>query len=289
MFKNYLQIALRNIRRNRLFTGINIFGLTTGLTSSILIFLWVQDELSFDRFVPGADHIVRITATVKDIGTANVPPAFATATKSEMPLVKNATRITSLQKIVTVGARKFDEKRMYYADSNFLRIFGYPLLRGDRTTVLSAPNTVTLTEATAIRYFGGVDQAMGKSIYIDNDIKGSSLQVTGILKDIPENSHLQFDLLLSMDIIGTGRSAIHNPGDISTAMSTFNLPIGRYPMPQPSGRWKDSSIPFGTRPLSILPPSPQRSPFNALPTSISILTIVRTSLVRGISAMSAFS
>ncbi len=199
MFKNYLQIALRNIRRNRLFTGINIFGLTTGLTSSILIFLWVQDELSFDRFVPGADHIVRITATVKDIGTANVPPAFATATKSEMPLVKNATRITSLQKIVTVGARKFDEKRMYYADSNFLRIFGYPLLRGDRTTVLSAPNTVTLTEATAIRYFGGVDQAMGKSIYIDNDIKGSSLQVTGILKDIPENSHLQFDLLLSMD------------------------------------------------------------------------------------------
>jgi putative ABC transport system permease protein len=199
MLRNYLLTALRNMRRNGLFTGLNIFGLTTGLACSILIFLWVQDELSYDRFVPDADRIVRITARVKDIETADVPPAFTTAAKSEMPLIKNATRITDLQKIVTVGTRKFDEKRMYYADTNFLRIFGYPLLRGDRATVLSAPNTVVLTESTAIRYFGGVGQAMGKSIYIDNDINGASLQVTGILKDLPKNSHLQFDLLLSMD------------------------------------------------------------------------------------------
>jgi putative ABC transport system permease protein len=196
---HYLLTAFRNMRRNRLFTGLNIFGLTTGLACSILIFLWVQDELSYDRFLPGADRIVRITARVKDIETANIPPAFTTAAKSEMPLIKNATRITDLQKIVTVGTHKFDEKRMYYADTNFLRIFGYPLLRGNRASVLSAPNTVVLTESTAIRYFGGVEQAMGKSIYIDNDINGTSLQVTGIIKDIPANSHLQFDLLLSMD------------------------------------------------------------------------------------------
>ncbi|HTI92470.1 MAG TPA: ABC transporter permease [Puia sp.] len=198
MFRNYIKTAFRNMRRNPLFTGLNIFGLATGLACSIIIFLWVQDELSYDKFNPGADHIFRLTAKVKDIESVDVPPAFVTAMKSELPIVKNTTRCIPLQKIITVGTRKFDEKHMYYADTNFLRIFNYPLLRGDAESVLQVPDNVVLSEATAIKYFGSADQAMGKPIYIDNDIKGTTLKVTGVLKDIPSNSHLQFDLLLPM-------------------------------------------------------------------------------------------
>src|ERR1700754_606058 len=127
MFRNYFKTAFRNIQRNKLFTGLNIFGLATGLACSIIIFLWVQDELSYDTFNPGADHIFRVTAKVKEIESAMVPPAFVTAMKSEIPVVKNTTRCIPLQKIITVGTCKFDEKHMYYAASNFLRIFNYPL------------------------------------------------------------------------------------------------------------------------------------------------------------------
>ena len=199
MLRNYLKAAFRTMRHNKLFTGVNIFGLTTGLACSILIFLWVQDELSYDKFNPGADRIFRLTAKVKDLESAVVPPAFVTAISSEIPGIKNTTRIISLEKIITVGTRKFDEKHMYYADSNFLQVFNYPLLRGDKASVLLAPNSVVVTEATAIKYFGSVDEAMGKSIYIDNDIKGTTLQVSGVLKNVPSNSHLQFDLLLPIE------------------------------------------------------------------------------------------
>jgi ABC-type antimicrobial peptide transport system permease subunit len=196
MFRNYFKTALRNMQRNKLFTGLNIFGLATGLASSILIFLWARDEISYDRFNPGSGSIFRLTAKVKGIESAMTPPAFTMAMKNEIPGIKNTTRLVPLQKVITIGAKKFDEKHMYYADSNFLRIFNYPLLRGDRSSALSGPNTVLLTEATAIKYFGSSDQAMGKTVYIDNDIKGVTLQVTGILENVPSNSHLQFDLLL---------------------------------------------------------------------------------------------
>jgi len=208
MFRNYFKTAFRNMRRNKLFTALNIFGLATGLACSILIFLWVQDELSYDRFNAGADRIFRLTARVKDNETAQIPSAFPAAIKMGIPGIKNATRITPLQKIITVGTRKFDEKNLYYADSNFLRIFSYPVLRGNAATVLLGPNSVVLTEATALKYFGGVDQAMGKSIHIDNDINGTELRVTGILKNIPANSHLHFDELISMDNYDR---VIHNP------------------------------------------------------------------------------
>jgi ABC-type antimicrobial peptide transport system permease subunit len=200
MFRNYLKTALRNMQRNKLFTSLNIFGLATGLACSILIFLWVKDERSFDKFNPGAERIFRLTARVKDAESALTPPAFARTLKDQIPGVKNSTRIAPLQKVITVGAKKFDEAHMFYVDSNFLRIFNYPLLRGDKRNALSQPHSVLLTEATAIKYFGGFEQAMGKSIYIDNDIKGVTLQVTGILNNVPFNSHLRFDLLLPIEL-----------------------------------------------------------------------------------------
>ncbi|HEX5153758.1 MAG TPA: ABC transporter permease [Parafilimonas sp.] len=200
MFKNYFKTALRNLLRHKLFSGLNIFGLATGMACSILIFLWVQDELSYDKFNHHADHIFRVTDKASDQEYAIAPPSLAYAIQTQIPAIKNATRVASIQKMITVGTKKFDEKSIYYADSNFLQIFNYPLLKGNVATVLSSPNSAVLTEKTAIKYFGSADAAMGKTIYIDNDIKGSNLLVTGILKNIPSNSHLQPDMLIPMDL-----------------------------------------------------------------------------------------
>lgn len=198
MFKNYFKTAWRNLGKHRLFTGLNVFGLATGMACSILIFLWVADELSFDKFNHDADHIFRITTKISGEDVAVVPPSLANAIKTQVPAVKNATRVTSIQKMITVGTKKFDEKNIYYADSNFLQIFNYPLLEGNTTTALSSPDNVVLTEPIAKKYFGSADAAMGKTIYIDNDIKGATLMVTGVLKDIPSNSHLQPVMLIPM-------------------------------------------------------------------------------------------
>jgi predicted permease len=200
MLKNYFKTAFRNILRHRLFSGINIFGLATGMACSILIFLWVQDELSFDKFNHKADHVFRLTAKISGVEAAVVPPALAAAIKTQIPAIKNVTRIASAEEMITVGIKKFKEKNIYYADSNFLQIFNYPLLKGNIATVLSSPNGVVLTEATAKKYFGSINAAMGQIIYIDNDIKGTNLSVTGVLKNIPSNSHLQPDMLIPMDL-----------------------------------------------------------------------------------------
>ncbi len=200
MFKNYFKTAFRNLMRHKLFSGLNIFGLSTGMACSILIFLWVQDELSFDKFNHNADHIFRVIDKGADEEYAVAPPSLAYALKTQIPAIQNATRVTSVQKMITVGAKKFDEKNIFYADSNFLQIFNYPLLKGNVATALSLPNSIVLTEATAKKYFGNADAAMNKTIYIDNDIKGANLIVTGVLKNIPANSHLQPDMLIPMEL-----------------------------------------------------------------------------------------
>jgi putative ABC transport system permease protein len=200
MLKNYLKTAFRSLLRYKLFSGLNIFGLAVGMACSILIFLWVWDELSFDKFNASANRIFRLTTKASDVSAAVVPPPLAYAMKTQIPSVKNATRIAATQKMITVGTKKFDERDMFYADSSFLQMFNYPLLRGNIASVFSLPNNVVLTEATAIKYFGAADDAIGKTIYIDNDIKGTTLTVSGVLKDIPSNSHLKFTVLLPIEL-----------------------------------------------------------------------------------------
>jgi ABC-type antimicrobial peptide transport system permease subunit len=209
MFKNYFKTAYRNLLRHKLFSGLNVFGLAAGMACSILIFLWVQDELSFDKFNHNANHIFRVVDRASDQEYAVAPPSLAYAIKTQIPAIKNATRVTSVQKMITVGTKKFDEKNIYYADSNFLQIFNYPLLKGNVATVLSSPNSVVLTEKIAAKYFGSADAAIGKTIYIDNDIKGSDLLITGVLKNIPSNSHLQPNMLIPMELYDKSNGAEH--------------------------------------------------------------------------------
>lgn len=199
MFRNYLKVALRNMWNNKLFTGLNILGLTMGLASSILIFLWVQDELSYDKFIPGADRIFRLTGRTKDIESAQVPMALAGALKNDIPGVRNATRVVPDAKIMQVGTDKFDEKLLYDVDSNFFKVFNYPLLIGNAPAALRASNNVILTRSTAIKYFGSPETAVGRSIFDVND--SLPLQVAGVMEDIPANSHLRFGMLLSMQTL----------------------------------------------------------------------------------------
>jgi len=205
MIGNYFKTALRNMRRNRLATGLNVVGMGVGFAASILIFLWVEGELGYDKFTPGADKIFRLVGKVgpgagagtgqqEETGTAMVPTAFAAAIGREVPEVRRVTHLYDAQKLMTVRTRRFEEKRVFCADTNFLAIFNYPLLKGDKRAVLREPNSVVLTKTTAIKYFGSVDGAMGQRIFDEND--SLTLQVTGVLWDVPAESHLQFDLLL---------------------------------------------------------------------------------------------
>jgi putative ABC transport system permease protein len=164
MFRNYLKVAFRNIIRHKAFSLLNISGLAVGMASSILILLWVQYELSYDRFNDHALETYRITATANDQFAAAVSPApFVPALKAEMPQVVNWVRVSHpTQKLFEVGVRKFQEKQVFYVDSTFLEMFSYPLLGGDRKTALMRPDAVLITTDMAKKYFGSSD-AVGQT------------------------------------------------------------------------------------------------------------------------------
>jgi putative ABC transport system permease protein len=199
MIKNYLKIAWRNLVRNKAYTFINIGGLSVGMACTILILLWVHDELSYDKFNTNAPQIYRLTDNVAGTQAAVSPLPIAPVLKQQLPAIKDVTRLVALHSIVTVGNQKFDEKSIYYADPNFLQVFSYPLLQGDKATVLSRPDGIVLTAASSKKYFGS-ENAIGKTLHIDDDINGRNYVVTGVLQNVPHNSHLQFDMLLPLTV-----------------------------------------------------------------------------------------
>ncbi|HVW95673.1 MAG TPA: ABC transporter permease [Mucilaginibacter sp.] len=198
MIKNYLKIAWRNIVRHKAYTFINLSGLAIGMASSILILLWVQNELSYDRFNKNADNIYRITCDASGfkaaVNTAGMPGGL----KQQMPEIKNTVRLSHLSTVLfAAGDQKFQEKQVFYADSTFLQVFSYKLVEGNRATALSRSDGVLLTQDMAKKYFGS-EKALGKVLRKDN---GSNVTVTGVLANIPANSHLQFDFILPMSSI----------------------------------------------------------------------------------------
>jgi putative ABC transport system permease protein len=196
MLKNYLLLAWRTLLKGKAYSFINITGLAIGLASSILILLWVQNELSYDKFHKNAGQIYRIITDFGDSKTLGVPAGMPAALMGEMPVVKNAVRLSFAWSTVLMesGGKKFEEKHAWYADASFLAMFSYPLVKGDRATALRQENGVLITEETATRYFGKEDP-IGKVIR-----KGDKedLVVTGVLANVPGNSDLQFDMLLPM-------------------------------------------------------------------------------------------
>lgn len=207
MLKTYFKIAYRNLIRHKAYSIINISGLAIGMAASILILLWVQNELSYDRFHKNADQIYRITCNASGFKAAVNPAGMPAGLKAQMPEIKNTVRLSHLStNLFEVGNRKFEEKRVFYADDTFLQIFSYALAKGDPLTALKRVDGVLITQDMAKKYFGQED-AIGKVLRKDN---GGNVVVTGVLANIPANSDLQFDFILPMASIAKTNNDLKN-------------------------------------------------------------------------------
>ncbi len=199
MLKNYLKIALRNLLRHKGYSFINIAGLAVGITCCLLILLFVQDELSYDRYHEKADRIYRLVVENEAEGrvfqNALSSAPMVPALLRDYPEIESAARFYPVDASVLVshGDKRFYEARFFYADAAAFEVFTFPFIKGDPQTALSAPNTVVLTEEMAHKFFGQEDP-LGKIIKVDLQ---RDYLVTGVIKNIPNNSHLQFDFLAS--------------------------------------------------------------------------------------------
>ncbi len=206
MIKNYITIAWRNLIRNRNYSVINILGLAVGLACFMLIMLYVQDELGYDSFHEKGERIYRMALERKYPGRSRhyaiVPQSYAEAVKDEISEVEDACRLFYFQGAnlnFRIDDVPFEENLQMWADSNFFDFFTIPLLEGDPTRALSKPNSVILTESTARKYFGN-QSPIGKQL--DLQQPAEDLTVTAVCADVPQHSHLRFNLLRSSSSLG---------------------------------------------------------------------------------------
>ena len=195
MLKNYLTIAIRNLMRHKLYSAINLAGLAIGIAVCMLIFLWVQDELSYDRFHENADRIYRVvlhSGRPYHVAPAPMGPALV----RDFPQVVDAVRLFNLgNALVQHGETQFYE-RITFADPNILKMFSFSLQKGDPKTALNGPNQILLTEHMAQKYFGSEDP-VGKTLELRARPAGGWFTVTGVLNHVPQNTHIKFDFLAS--------------------------------------------------------------------------------------------
>lgn len=246
MFKNYLKIAWRHLLKQRGYTFINMAGLSVGLACCWLILLYVRDDLSYDRFHERADRIYRVTIHGRmagnEVTAATSPVPMAATLVADYPEVITATRLKPADSKVLVSyqERKFNEERGYFADSTFFEVFTFPLIEGNPNTALREPFSVVITEAMARKYFGD-ENPMGKILLFD---KHQGYQVTGIAKDIPQQSHFHFDFLSSFNSWDVSRSTAWTSNHLYTYLllppdypaeklaAKFPKLVGKYVGPQ---------------------------------------------------------
>lgn len=209
MLKNYLKTTLRNLRKFKAYSLINIAGLAIGLACCLLIMLYVQHELTYDRHHEHADRIYRIAADIyfggNHLRMATAPAPMAPTMVNDFPEVLQSVRFRGqgsfLVKAQAMG-QNFKEERVIFADSTLFEVFTMPMLAGDPETALRDPGAVVISRSTAAKYFGDED-AVGQMLIFDNR---SSYQVTGVFADMPENSHFRFDLIASLASLEESRN-----------------------------------------------------------------------------------
>jgi putative ABC transport system permease protein len=197
MIKNFFLIAIRNISKNKGFTFINVTGLAVGLAASLLILLWIQDELSFEKFNLNADNIYRVEEDQFYSGeryhVTVTPHPAGPVWKEKIPEITEQTRINRLPRILFRQDDKvFFESSIVAADSGLLRMFTFPLITGDPATALNSPHSIVLTEKLAVKYFGKTNP-VGKTLTLENKFQ---FMVTGVMKDPPKNSMFAFEGVL---------------------------------------------------------------------------------------------
>jgi len=200
MIRNYFKIAWRNMMKSKMFSFINILGLTIGITVCMMIFLFIMHETNADNFHTRGASIYRVMRHFqnegKDRSVAYLSGPYAPALLNDFKgQIARAVRVNPTDGLVIIGNRSFHEKKVIAVDADFFDLFSFPLLMGDTASVLKDASSVVLTETTAKKYFGSIDNAMGKVIELDKTLP---LKVTGIAKDIPSNSHLDFDLIVPL-------------------------------------------------------------------------------------------
>ncbi|WP_224998667.1 ABC transporter permease [Cesiribacter sp. SM1] len=197
MLRNYFKIALRHLQKNKLYTLINLLGLATGITGCLLIGIYIWHELSYDRMHDKGDRIVRVTweynfgdAETKTAMTGTrVGPEFS----RRFPETEAYVRLLKYPRVLALEDKMFEEKNFLYADSTFFSVFSFPLLEGSPATALDGPDKLVITQAMARKYFG--DQSpVGKSLKVGGQ---KDFLITGIAADVPENSQIQFDFVVS--------------------------------------------------------------------------------------------
>lgn len=202
MLKNFWNTTVRNLWKSKGYSFLNIFGLAIGIACAALIFLWVEDELQFDQFHANKDRLYMLRENQKYdtyVATFSSTPALmGPAIKSEIPGVANACRMTGMgtMKLMTIG-----DKSVYaggtYADSSLFSMFTFPFVEGSAKTAFAQLNSIVITQAAAIKFFGTDKNVVGRSVRVDNN---ENFIVTGVLKDIPKNSSLSFEWVSPFDI-----------------------------------------------------------------------------------------
>jgi len=206
MFKNYLKTAFRNLGKNKLYSGINIIGLTIGLAACLLIGVYINHELGYDKFNKNADRIVRVTMEYKNAETVNTTATTGTKVgpqfKRTFPAVEEYARTFISHGIIKYGEKTFDEQRILFADQPLFKIFSFHLLEGDALSALDAPDKIVLTRSMVKKYFGNDPDSYRDAINKTITALGKDFKVSAICEDAPQNSQVKFDFVTQFINLG---------------------------------------------------------------------------------------
>ncbi len=220
MIRNLLLIALRNFKRDKWYSLLNILGLTIGISFSLLLIFYIIDELSYDRYNEKADRIYRINAYVKEpdkdtMRWAITPFPMAAALSKDYPEVEEAVRFAGAgggnDIMYKNGDQRLYENKVFYVDSNLFKVFTYKFIEGNPKTALIAPNSMVLTQSVAEKFFGKKASYIGKTL---ENANGDVYKITAVIKDVPKNSHILFNILIS-------RSSL--PADFANSWGGFGF------------------------------------------------------------------
>src|SRR6478736_4724365 len=202
MFNNYFKTMWRNLWKNKMYSFINITGLSIGITCCLLIFLYVQYQLSYDKFNVNANEIYRLTEVLhlptENNARAVTSPPMAPALKANFPEVKDAVRISFSGRYISYNNKKMQDAKIMYADSGFFNVFTFSAVEGNLQRALTSPYSVVLTQSMAKKYFPQNFSAVGKTMQLSDTIP---LTVTAVIKDVFANAHFKFDCILSRNTI----------------------------------------------------------------------------------------
>jgi putative ABC transport system permease protein len=222
MIRNYFIIALRSLWKNRLYSLINIVGLTVGLTAGVMMLLWVQDELSFDRFHKNAQALYRININIGDNNQiwASSPAPLAPFAVKDLPEVKQAVRVNEdfRDRLFQVGDKKVTETEGGYADANLFSVFDFPLVLGDQNKPFADIHSIAISEKTAEKYFGKENPIL-RTIRIDD---AKDFTVTAVYKNMPTNSSIKFEWVRPFMLMDEGYDRNYYPNGINGDWGNFN-------------------------------------------------------------------